>query len=186
MRLYRVFDWDGRRQGQGGFGGPLFVHRTRQGTGRHDVPELFGAWYLSLSRVAAVAESLQYLRGHTIAGGDFLRTGGMRKALVAIDLAAEQDVIDLDDPHELARRHWRPSGIATLHRPTTQAIARTIFDAGAIGFRWWSVLEASWINVTLFHERAVSLVSIGEHPLPLTSTLGEVREAADRLGIQLH
>lgn len=162
------------------------MHRTRQGAGRHDLPELFGAWYLSQSPVAAVAESLQYLRGHTIAAEDFLRTGGTRKALVAIDLAAEEHVIDLDDPRELVRRRWRSSGVATLHRPTTQGIARTIFDAGAVGFCWWSVLEASWINVTLFHERALPHVSLGDDPRPLTSTLNEVREAADRLGIQLH
>lgn len=184
MRLYRVFDWDGRSQGHS-FGGPLFVHRTRQGAGRHDVPEVFGAWYLSQSPVAAVAETLQYLRGHAIASEDFLRTGGMRKALVAIDLAADQPVLDLDDPRELVRRRWRPSSIATLHRPTTHGIARTIFDAGAVGFCWWSVLEASWINVTLFHERALPHVSLGENPRALTRTLSEVREAADRLGIQL-
>ncbi len=184
MRLFRVFDWDGRSLGERA-GGPLFVHRARQGAGRHDVPELSGAWYLSQSPVAAVAETLQYLRGHTIAAEDFARTGGLRQALAAIDLDDGTRPVDLDDPRELLRRRWRPSRVATLHRPTTQAVARAMFDAGAIGFCWWSVLEASWINVTLFHERALPLVSLAGRPRPLSPALEEVREAAERLGIQL-
>jgi hypothetical protein len=85
----------------------------------------------------------------------------------------------------LERRHWRPSGVATLHRPATQTIARAIFDTGAVGFCWWSVLEASWINATLFHERALPLVSLAGPPRPLSSSLDEVGQAADHLGIQL-
>lgn len=184
MRLFRVFDWNSRSLGEG-FGGPLFVHRARQGAGRHDVPELSGAWHLSQSPVAAVAETLQYLRGHTITADDFARVGGMRKALAAVDLADRALPIDLDDPRELERRRWRPSRIATLHRPTTQAVARTMFVTGAVGFSWWSGLEASWINVTLFHERALPLVSLAGRPRPLSPSLKEVREAAEHLGIQL-
>ena len=120
MRLYRVFDWDGRSLGAE-VGGPLFVHRTAQGAGRHDVPEQSGVWYLSQSPVAAVAETLQYLRGHTITATDFLRRNGRRKALAVVDLAGPAALIDLDDPGELDRRTWRPSRIATLRRPMTQA-----------------------------------------------------------------
>ena len=108
MRLFRVFDWDGRSLGAR-VGGPLFVHRARQGAGRHDVPDLSGAWYLSQSPVAAVAEALQYLRGHTITADDFTRVGGLRKALAVVDLADDARLIDLDDPRELDRREWRPS-----------------------------------------------------------------------------
>ena len=60
-----------------------------------------------------------------------------------------------------------------------------MFDTGAVGFCWWSVLEASWINVTLFHERALPLVSLADRPLQLSPSLKEVREAAEYLGIQL-
>lgn len=95
MRLFRVFDWHGRSLDHR-FGGPLCVRRERQGTGRHDVPELSVAWYLSQSPVAAVAETLQYLRGHTITADDFARAGGMRKALATIDLTGRAQPIDLD------------------------------------------------------------------------------------------
>ncbi len=184
MRLFRVFDWDGRSLGAR-VGGPLFVHRARQGAGRHDVPDLSGAWYLSQSPVAAVAEALQYPRGHTITADDFTRVGGLRKALAVVDLADDARLIDLDDPRELDRREWRPSRVATLQRPTTQAVARAMFDTGAVGFCWWSVLEASWINATLFHERALPFVSLAGRPRQLSPSLEEVRQAADHLGIQL-
>jgi hypothetical protein len=184
VQLFRVFDWDGRSLGDRS-GGPLFVNRERQGAGRHDIPDLCGAWYLSQSPVSAVAETLQYLRGHTIAGDDFTRANRMRKALAAIDLADAVLPIDLDDPGELSQRRWRPSQVATLHRPTTQTIARTIFDSGAVGLCWWSVLEASWINVTLFQERALPHVTLAGRPRLLSVSLDEVREAAAHLGIQL-
>jgi hypothetical protein len=186
VRLYRVFDWDGKSTGDS-FGGPLFVYRTRQGSGRHDAPDLFGAWYLSQSAVSAVAESLQYLRGHAVTSEDFQRTGGVRKALVTLDLSTEDRPapVDLDDPCELTARAWRPSGIATRHRAATQAVARALYEEGAVGFCWWSALEASWINLTLFHERALPDVTVAEPLRPLTLRLNEVRDAAERLGIRL-
>lgn len=184
MRLFRVFDWDGRSLGDR-FGGPLFVNRQGQGAGRHDLPDQCGVWYLSQSPTAAVAEAIQYLRGHTISPEDFRRAGEMRKALAEVDLSGSAVPVDLDDPRELVERRWRPSGIATLQRPTTQKIASALFDTGAVGFCWWSVLEASWINVTLFHERALPLVTLVGRPRLLSPEVAEVREAAAHLGIQV-
>ena len=50
----------------------------------------------------------------------------------------------------------RPSQVATNRRAVTQSDAARLFDAhpDAAGLRWWSTLEASWINATLFDRAA--------------------------------
>ena len=56
----------------------------------------------------------------------------------------------------LDARGLRPSQVATNRRAVTQPDAARLFDAhpDAAGLRWWSTLEASWINVTLFDRAA--------------------------------
>jgi hypothetical protein len=183
MDLFRVFDWDGKTLGKRD-GGPLFVPRERQGAGRHDAPALYGAWYCSRQAMSAVAESVQYLRGQDLEDGDFLRAG-TSKALVTLRLHAGLELVDLDDPVELTRRHTRPSQVATLRRAVTQATAVSIFEAGAAGLQWWSVLEAEWTNVTLFHERALPHTTIATPPRLLSTKMIEVREACERMGIRV-
>jgi hypothetical protein len=184
VELYRVFDWDGRARGRRE-GGPLFVARTRQGAGRHDSPARYGAWYCSRLAVSAVAESIQHFRGQLLVDDDFRRAGRLTKALVALRLGPGVRIVDLDDPAELTARGWRPSQVATRRRPVTQQLAATLFDEGAGGLAWWSVLDADWINVTLFHERALPFASIAAAPRPLSIEMSEVREAAERLGVTL-
>ena len=43
----------------------------------------------------------------------------------------------------------------------TQAYAERLFDAHpeAVGLRWWSSLESSWINVTLFDRATRALLA---------------------------
>src|SRR5512134_3908326 len=112
MRLFRVFDWDGtsleRRPG-----GPLFVARKRQGTGRHDAPAEYGAWYCSRVALSAIAESIQYLRGQSVTDADFRRAEGRTKAIVDLELDARAAIVDLDEPSELVARRLRPSQVAT-------------------------------------------------------------------------
>jgi len=134
--------------------------------------------------MSAVAESMQYLRGHAVTDDDFLRAGGRAKALVALRVDAALDLVDLDNPAELTARRLRPSRVATMRRPVTQQIAASIFEEGAGGLRWWSTLEADWVNVTLFHERALAHVSIAAPPRKLSTGMSEVREAAAFLGIR--
>lgn len=179
-----MFDWDGRSLGRRE-GGPLFVARARQGAGRHDAPARYGAWYCSREAISAVAESVQYFRGQLLTDDDFLRVGGTAKAIVGLRLEVGLHVVDLDDPAELAARRWRPSRIATRRRNATQALAVSIFNEGAGGLLWWSILEADWINVTLFQERALPFVSVVLPPRKLSTALPEVREAAEQLGIHL-
>ena len=184
MDLFRVFEWDGRSLGRRE-GGPLFVPRSRQGAGRHDSPARYGAWYCSRDPVSAVAESIQAFRGQPLTDDDFLRAGGVTKAIVGLRAEAGLHLVDLDDPSELAARRVRPSRVATRTRNATQALAVSIFNEGAGGLLWWSILEAAWINATLFHERALPFTSIVVPPRKLSTALPEVQQAADQLGVHL-
>lgn len=181
--LYRVFPHlPGRRPGDEG--GPLHVPRARQGAGRHDSPDRYGALYASRSPVAAVAERIQAFRGQRLDEGDLRRRSGAHAAIVALDDAG-LDLVDLDDPAELVRRRLRPSGVATRERDVTQRSARSIHRDGVDGFTWWSTLEASWINATLFAERASPRLRLASEHEPLSLSHPALRDAADVLGIRL-
>ncbi|MDQ3770568.1 MAG: RES family NAD+ phosphorylase [Actinomycetota bacterium] len=164
-------------------GGALFVARAAQGAGRHDNPGHYGALYASRSAVSAVAEVLQQFRNQVLAEEDLSRAGGRRLALATINEQLDE-VVDLDDPEVLLERALRPSAVATRERRVTQRIAFDAFEGGATGLSWWSTLEASWVNVTLFAERAGSLAFALE-PEPLSLHHAAVRRAADELGIAL-
>lgn len=94
-------------------------------------------------------------------------------------------MVDLDDPTELAGRQLRPSLVATRDRGVTQGIALRLFDEGADGFVWWSTLESSWPNLTLFAERASSRLALVGDPELLTVRHSAVRLAAETLGVRL-
>lgn len=180
--LYRTFPLDsGANPTEDG--GPLFVARSLQGTSRHDNPDRYGALYLSRLPESAVAERIQNHRGRLLTQSHLRRADGRPYALATIDESALDPLPDLDDPEELLARNLRPSRVATRERPVTQRIALSIFEDGADGFAWWSTLEASWPNVTLFAERAAPKLSIASEPQILTLEHPVVRDAADRLGI---
>jgi hypothetical protein len=179
--LYRVFPAVARA-GPGDAGGPLYVARHLQGGGRHDDPERYVVLYASRSPESAVAEALQAFRGREITARHLVRSG-RPLTLAAIDDSELGPVPDLDDPAELVRRGLRPSGVATSDRPTTRAVAASIFDEGASGFAWWSTIEASWANVSLFAERALPALGIDGEPEPLALDHPIVAAVADRLGL---
>ncbi len=179
MTLYRVFPWAPRRLVR-----PLDVPRERQGANRHDNPDRYTALYLSREAESAVAEAIQAFRGRTLADADLERVDGRRLALAVLDDSAVPPLVDLDDPAVLVARAWRPSQVATRHRETTQAMARALFDDGAAGCTWWSALEASWTNVTLFGGRAGPLALAGPVE-PLSVMHPSLIAAADRLGVRL-
>ena len=166
-------------------GGPLFVSRVTQGKGRHDAPNQYGAWYCSRDPASAVAETIRFFRRSVLEDRDFENPDGAVRALVGLSLDDALDLVDLDDPLELAARRLRPSQVATGQRAVTQGIARSIFDEGAAGFLWWSTLEGGWTNVTLFHERALPHISIVARPKRLSIRLPEVKEAAERIGVRI-
>ncbi len=177
--LYRVFSWD-----PGGTPDPLAVRRDLQGTGRHDNPEQYGAIYLAKEPISAVAERIQGFRGQSLAAADLARPDGRRLALATIDDSHLPEATDLDDPRVLVRVRRRPSEIATGDRSVTQALALEFFSSGGIGLAWWSTLEASWINITLFDVRLATEPTLAD-VTPLTLSHRSVRAAADRLGIHV-
>jgi hypothetical protein len=139
-------------------GGPLFVPRLDQGRGRHDNPDAYGALYLSRVPASPVAEVLRDYLARRIPPSPLLREGSP----IALVTVAEDDLdlIDLDDP-------------------------RRLYDEGASGLEWWSTIEASWINVTLFADRAVGRLSVVDAPESLTIDHPVVEAAAEAVGVVL-
>jgi RES domain len=183
FRVYRALDGAASTAR----GGPLFVPRDRQGAGRHDNPGRYGAFYTARSEVAAVAESIQAFRGRDISADDLELADGSRLALARFDDANLTPPVDLDDPAELVREGWRPSGVASRDRMVTQAMAVRAYEAGAPGLSWWSTLDAAWTNLTLFAERTLDVGAVtivgGSEPLSLRHPA--LVAAADHLAIPL-
>ena len=166
MTLWRVLPWDPSAR-PAAPGGALWFPRPFQGTGRHDAPARYGCLYVCESAVAAIAEALAPFRGTGDLHPDLLSRMGRPLAIAQLDLAGGAALVDLDDPAVLSAERLRPSAIATRRRAVTQGYAARLFDAhpDAAGLRWWSTLEASWINVTLFDRAARSLSVRGVRPL---------------------
>jgi hypothetical protein len=167
-------------------GGPLHVPRDRQGAGRHDSPERFGAFYAARSPEAAVAEAIQAFRGRELSDADFELVDGSALTLATYDETVG-DLVDLDDPAVLLERDWRPSEVASRDRRITQAMAARSWDKGALGLSWWSTLDSAWTNVTLFAERTVDegLLRVEGEVERLRVRHPAVVMAADRLVIAL-
>lgn len=168
-------------------GGPLFVPREYQGAGRHDSPGRYGAFYAARSPVAAVAETIQALRGRDLSPEDLERSDGTRLMLATFDDSGLDGLMDLDEPTVLVDEGWRPSGVASRERSVTQAMAERVFESGALGLSWWSTLDSAWTNLTLFAERALEagVVTVEGTPEPLTLKHPGVIAAADHLAIPL-
>ena len=180
MRLWRVLPFDPAAAPDAP-GGPLWIPRAFQGTARHDAPEHYGCLYVAESPDSAVAEALAPFRGTGDLDDGLLVRSGRRLALAELELGDALVLVDLDDPTELQAEHLRPSIVATSHRLVTQAYALSIFErrGDAAGFRWWSTLEASWINVTLF-DRCLGLLEVAR-VRPLAIGDASVRAAAQHL-----
>lgn len=162
--------------------GPLRVARAYQGWGRHDNPDAYGALYLSREPAAAVVERLRRLLGRELSEAR-LHPKGRTLSLAGIDDGALDPLPDLDDPQELLDRGLRPSVVASRERDRTQPIALAAFEEGHDGISWWSTVEASWTNVTLFAERALPKLSLAGDPEPLSMEHPALLEAAEAIGL---
>lgn len=182
--LYRLFPWDPAVEASAP-GGALFNPRAQQGRGRHDNPHLYGAIYTARVEISAIAEWLAAFRGQSIVADDFFRTDDRVWAVVGLDDSGLTEIVDLDNPDELAARSLRPSRIATRMRATAQDVARGLFKEGVPGFGWWSTLEASWPNVTLFAERALDALRVADGPREIGTADPVVRTAAAAIGVTL-
>jgi RES domain len=182
VKLWRTVPLD-RSVAVGEPGGPLWFPRAQQGYGRHDNPDLYGCLYVSEDAVSAVAEPLAAFRGRGQLTASMLTHLGQPLALAELALPDDATAVDLDDPDVLAARQLRPSRVATRSRRITQGLAADLFHAqpDAVALRWWSTLEAGWINWTLFDRAAEALELIEVTDLRLDDPV--VREAAALLGL---
>jgi hypothetical protein len=182
VRLWRTVPLD-RRAAAGEPGGALWFPREQQGFGRHDNPDLYGCLYVAEEAVSAVAEPLAAFRGTGALTASMLTQLGRPLALAELALPDDAVVVDLDDPTVLASAGLRPSRVATRTRTVTQGIAADLYrdDADAVGLRWWSTIESSWINWTLFDRAggAITLTRVAE----LRIDDAVVRDAAGLLGL---
>jgi hypothetical protein len=180
--LWRVVPWDPSAS-LGGRGHALWVPREYQGSGRHDAPDRYGCVYLAEAAVSAVAEMLAPFRGTGDLHPDLLVRSGRRLALAELELADHAELVDLDEPAVLVNESLRPSVVATGQRSVTQAYAVAQFErhSEAAGLRWWSTLEASWIQITLF-DRAIGELRV--HSVQALSVdAATVTAAATYLGL---
>ncbi len=182
MILWRLLPWIGDAPATDP-GGALWFPRELQGHGRHDNPVRYGCLYVAERPVSAVAEALAPFRGTGRLTGAMLLRGGLALALAELRLGDEVALVDLDSPRVLADVRLRPSEVATNVRAATQEQAERIFDErpDAVGLRWWSTLEASFINVTLYDRAAPGLRFTQATPLTLSHPA--VVEAAEMLGL---
>lgn len=184
MRLWRALPLDSGAKAREA-GGPLWFPRLQQGGGRHDNPDLYGCLYVAEEAVSCVAELLAPFRGTGRLLPSMLVRYGKPLALAALELEDGVTVVDLDDPSTLIATRLRPSQVATRRRTATQQQAADVYESHseAVAIRWWSTLESSWINWTLF-DRADAALEVGavdelttEHPV--------VHEAAELMGLAL-
>lgn len=184
MRLWRALPLN-ERAGDAERGGALWFPREQQGAGRHDNPELYGCLYVSEEPVSAIAEQLAPFRGTDVLLPSMLVRFGLPLALASLKLSDEAAVVDLDDPMILSAESLRPSRVATRSRSVTQLQAAEIHAAhpDAPAIRWWSTLEASWINWTLFDRAARDLELVESAKLTIDHPV--VLEAAELLGLSL-
>ncbi len=182
MILWRLLPWASDAP-PAGPGGALWFPRELQGAGRHDNPARYGCVYAAERLVSAVAEALAPFRGTGRLAAAMLLRGGLELALAELRLDEEAELVDLDSPQVLADVRLHPSEVATNVRAVTQAQAERIFDErpDVMGLRWWSTLEASFINVTLYDRAAPRLRFTQATPLTLSHPA--VVEAAEMLGL---
>ena len=161
----------------------MWFPRELQGEGRHDNPDLYGCLYAATEAVGAIAETLAPFRGSGRLDPAMLRR--VRGALFLGRLVLEDGVplLDLDDPEVLAREGLRPSAVATRRRSTTQSQAARLHDVhpDVVALRWWSTIESTLLNLTIFDHGASRLEV--EDRRQLTVDDPDVVAAAELLGL---
>jgi hypothetical protein len=184
LRLWRALPLDRRAEAEES-GGALWFPRLQQGGGRHDNPDLYGCLYVAEEPVSAVAELLAPFRGTGRLLPAMLVRYDKPLSLAALDLEDGITVIDLDDPATLLATDLRPSQVATRRREVTQRQAAKVYEVhpNAFGLRWWSTLESSWINWTIFDRAAPSLELVATEELTVDHPV--VAEAAELLGLSV-
>jgi hypothetical protein len=135
--------------------------------------------------LSVVAESLAPYRGSGTFSSSMLVRAGLPLAISELELSDDVEVADLDDPAVLVAEGLRPSRVATRQRSVTQRTAAGLFERhrDAAALLWWSTLEASWLNATIF-DRAAASLSV-RRTEKLTQDHPLVREAAAFLALRM-
>jgi hypothetical protein len=164
-------------------GGALWFPRELQGAGRHDNPARYGCLYAAEQPVSAAVEALAPFTATGRLSASMLVREGRPLALTQLELDDRSRLVNLDSPQVLIDVRLRPSQVATGARTVTQAYAERIFNEhpDALGLRWWSTIEASFTNLTLYDRAAPHMRFI--EATRLTVEHQAVREAAALLGL---
>lgn len=183
MRLWRALPLVPEPEEPDDEGGPLWFPRPRQGGGRHDNPDLYGCLYLAEEPVSALAEMLAPFRGSGSLLASMLVRYGNPLGLAELRLEDDLPLLDLDRPSTLTATGLRPSLVATRSRSLSQRQAATLYETHptAVGIRWSSTFESTWINWTLFERAAPNLRLEGVRELGAEDPL--VLEAGAALGL---
>jgi hypothetical protein len=115
-----------------------------------------------------------------------LRKADLPMALAAVtvpDRLVEQ-LADLCRPETLAVLEIAPDRIASRSRPTTQAIAASLWERGFSGLRWWSRYWGDWHSTVVFTRRAFNQMAFGEPEL-LSLVSPALREVAELFAIEI-
>ncbi len=182
VALWRVFPLD-RAAAPGARYSPRQVPPPT-GRGRFDLPrDLSPVLYLADTPEHAVAETLQPWRGRCLEPWH-LERAGLPLALVEVTLAPDvaAGLSDLCDPATLMALGTTPDVTASRRREQTQPIARSAWDRGTPGLRWWSSFWGDWHTVVLFTARIPDGLGFGE-PEVLEATSASVLRAAQLLGM---
>lgn len=185
--LWRVFPYDTTALSRAPFAPDCIP--SGQGAGRFDIPDLTPVWYFAESPEHAVAEVIQGLRNQTLDGPDLTRYG-MPLALVDARLRVDNAKLpDLCDPAMLQSYGVRPDDLASTDFTRTRSIARALFQAGCVGFRWWSALTGDWHTTVTFqarlHVKSRSAELVFGVPEPLKLVSAAVEGAVRRLSISI-
>ncbi len=149
--LWRVFPWDPGASEGARFS--AFFIPAPTGRGRFDLPrDLSPVLYLAESPDHAVAELLQPWRGRRLEP-HHLERAGRPLAAAGVEVPSTAWLFDLCDPAGLLELAVGPDVTASRLRERTQPIARSVWDRGAAGLRWWSSFWGDWHTVVLFTAR---------------------------------
>ena len=161
---WRVFPWDPAAKPGEPFSAS-YVY-PNQGSGRFDLRDA-RVLYLAETAVHAIAEKLQRFRGQRLDRYD-LKESGHPLALVECQLTSMAKIADLCDPALLVKHALKPDVLASRDFAKTQPVARTLYDEGYKGLRWWSALSGDWHTIVLFMDRyGAGDIQYGK-PEPLT------------------
>jgi len=181
---WRAFPWDSAAP----LGAPFTASHVPRGqtSGRFDLHDSPPVLYLAESAEHAIGELLQGFRGRRIDLAHLRREGHpLAVASVELDRSIATRVLDLTDPATLARVGLKPDELASHQRAVTQGIARRLYAAGEVGFRWWSALTGAWHATVLFADRYDPSELPWSTPMLLTLGSPDLAAAAKMLGLGL-